>query len=61
MKVEAHITLEKDLLEAVDNLSGGESHRSELIEAALHRMSVTSLGVRRKQEIAKSSKGMLKS
>ena len=35
MKVEAHITLEKDLLETVDSLSGGESHRSELIEAAL--------------------------
>jgi len=35
MKVEAHITLEKDLLETVDTLSGGESHRSELIEAAL--------------------------
>lgn len=35
MKVEAQITLEKDLLEAVDSLSGGESHRSELIEEAL--------------------------
>jgi metal-responsive CopG/Arc/MetJ family transcriptional regulator len=35
MKVEAHIKLEKELLDAVDELSGGESHRSELIEEAL--------------------------
>jgi metal-responsive CopG/Arc/MetJ family transcriptional regulator len=35
MRVEAQITLEKDLLATVDSLSGGESHRSELIEAAL--------------------------
>ena len=36
MKVEAHIKLDKELLDAVDNLSGGENHRSELIEEALH-------------------------
>jgi metal-responsive CopG/Arc/MetJ family transcriptional regulator len=35
MKVEAHIKLEKELLDAVDNLSGGKQHRSELIEKAL--------------------------
>lgn len=35
MKVEAHIKLEKALLDAVDNLSGGEDRRSELIEQAL--------------------------
>jgi len=35
MKVEAHIKLEKELLDAVDDLSGGENHRSELIEEAL--------------------------
>jgi metal-responsive CopG/Arc/MetJ family transcriptional regulator len=35
MKVEAHIKIEKELLDAVDNLSGGENHRSELIEDAL--------------------------
>jgi metal-responsive CopG/Arc/MetJ family transcriptional regulator len=36
MKVEAHIKLEKELLDAVDHLSGGKNHRSELIEEALH-------------------------
>ena len=35
MKVEAHIKLEKELLETVDDLSGGENHRSEFIEEAL--------------------------
>jgi metal-responsive CopG/Arc/MetJ family transcriptional regulator len=35
MKVEAHIKLEKELLDAVDSLSGGESRRSEFIEEAL--------------------------
>ena len=35
MKVEAHIRLEKDLLDAVDSLSGGENHRSEFIEEVL--------------------------
>ena len=35
MKVEAHIKLERELLDAIDNLSGGESHRSEFIEEAL--------------------------
>ncbi len=35
MKVEAHIKLEQDLLDAIDNLSGGESRRSEFIEEAL--------------------------
>ena len=35
MKVEAHIKLEKELLDAVDRLSGGENRRSEFIEHAL--------------------------
>jgi metal-responsive CopG/Arc/MetJ family transcriptional regulator len=35
MKVEAHIKLEKELLDTVDSLSGGESRRSEFIEEAL--------------------------
>ena len=35
MKVEAHIKLEKELLDTVDDLSGGENHRSEFIEEAL--------------------------
>ena len=35
MKVEAHIKLERELLDAIDNLSGGERHRSEFIEEAL--------------------------
>jgi metal-responsive CopG/Arc/MetJ family transcriptional regulator len=35
MKVEAHIKVEKDLLDAVDRLSGGENRRSEFIEEAL--------------------------
>jgi len=35
MKIEAHIKLERELLEALDDLSGGENHRSELIERAL--------------------------
>ena len=35
MKVEAHIQLEKELLDTVDDLSGGENRRSEFIEAAL--------------------------
>ena len=35
MKVEAHIKLEKELLETVDTLAGGGTHRSELIEQAL--------------------------
>jgi len=48
MKVEAHITLEKELLETVDSLSGGEGHRSELIEAAL-RSYVTHISRRAQQ------------
>lgn len=35
MKVEAHIKLERELLDAIDSLSGGESRRSEFIEEAL--------------------------
>lgn len=35
MKIETHIKLERELLDAIDNLSGGEQNRSELIEAAL--------------------------
>ena len=35
MKVEAQIKLERELLDAIDNLSGGEGHRSEFIEEAL--------------------------
>ena len=35
MKVEAHIKLEKELLDTVDDLSGGENRRSEFIEEAL--------------------------
>jgi len=35
MKVETSITLEKDLLEAVDKLSGKDKNRSEFIEAAI--------------------------
>ena len=47
MKVEAHIKLEKELLDAVDSLSGGESRRSEFIEEALE--SYLSLRARRKK------------
>ncbi|HYH85532.1 MAG TPA: ribbon-helix-helix domain-containing protein [Pyrinomonadaceae bacterium] len=35
MKVEASITVDKDLLEAVDKLSGKDKNRSEFIEAAI--------------------------
>lgn len=35
MKVETSITVEKDLLEAVDKLSGDDKNRSEIIEAAI--------------------------
>ena len=35
MKVETSITVEKDLLEAVDKLSGKDKNRSEFIEAAI--------------------------
>jgi metal-responsive CopG/Arc/MetJ family transcriptional regulator len=35
MKVETSIILEKDLLEAVDKLSGKDKNRSEFIEAAI--------------------------
>ena len=35
MKVETSITIEKDLLDAVDNLSGKDKNRSEFIEAAI--------------------------
>ncbi|MEK6322398.1 MAG: ribbon-helix-helix domain-containing protein [Acidobacteriota bacterium] len=35
MKVKTSITVEKDLLEAVDKLSGTNKNRSEFIEAAI--------------------------
>ncbi len=35
MKVETSITVDKDLLEAVDKLSGKDKNRSEIIEAAI--------------------------
>jgi metal-responsive CopG/Arc/MetJ family transcriptional regulator len=35
MKVETSITVDKDLLEAVDRLSGKDRNRSEFIEAAI--------------------------
>jgi metal-responsive CopG/Arc/MetJ family transcriptional regulator len=35
MKVRTSITVEKDLLEAVDKLSGTNKNRSEFIEAAI--------------------------
>jgi metal-responsive CopG/Arc/MetJ family transcriptional regulator len=35
MKVEASIMVDKDLLEAVDRLSGKDKNRSEFIEAAI--------------------------
>jgi metal-responsive CopG/Arc/MetJ family transcriptional regulator len=35
MKVETSITVEKDLLDAVDKLSGKDKSRSEFIEAAI--------------------------
>lgn len=35
MKVKTSITVEKDLLEAVDKMSGANKNRSELIEAAI--------------------------
>jgi metal-responsive CopG/Arc/MetJ family transcriptional regulator len=35
MKVETSIIVDKDLLEAVDNLSGKDKNRSEFIEAAI--------------------------
>jgi metal-responsive CopG/Arc/MetJ family transcriptional regulator len=35
MKVEASISVDKDLLEAVDRLSGKDKNRSEFIEAAI--------------------------
>jgi metal-responsive CopG/Arc/MetJ family transcriptional regulator len=35
MKVKTSITVEKDLLEAVDKLSGANKNRSEFIEAAI--------------------------
>jgi metal-responsive CopG/Arc/MetJ family transcriptional regulator len=35
MKVETSITVEKDLLDAVDKLSGKDKTRSEFIEAAI--------------------------
>ena len=35
MKVETSIVVEKDLLEAVDKLSGEDKNRSEFIEAAI--------------------------
>ena len=35
MKVETSITMDKDLLEAVDKLSGKDKNRSEFIEAAI--------------------------
>ncbi len=35
MKVETSILVEKDLLEAVDKLSGRDKNRSEFIEAAI--------------------------
>ena len=35
MKVEASIFVDKDLLEAVDRLSGNDKSRSEFIEAAI--------------------------
>jgi metal-responsive CopG/Arc/MetJ family transcriptional regulator len=35
MKVETSITVEKDLLDAVDKLSGKDKNRSEFIEAAI--------------------------
>jgi metal-responsive CopG/Arc/MetJ family transcriptional regulator len=35
MKVETSITVEKDLLEAVDKLSGKNKNRSEFIEEAI--------------------------
>ena len=35
MRVEASIVLDKDLLEAVDRLSGKDKNRSEFIEAAI--------------------------
>jgi len=35
MKIEAHIKLEKELLDAVDRLSGSENGRSQFIEEAL--------------------------
>ncbi|MGB9181459.1 MAG: ribbon-helix-helix domain-containing protein [Pyrinomonadaceae bacterium] len=35
MKVETSITVDKDLLDAVDKLSGKDKNRSEFIEAAI--------------------------
>ncbi|HEV7859064.1 MAG TPA: ribbon-helix-helix domain-containing protein [Pyrinomonadaceae bacterium] len=35
MKVETSITVERDLLDAVDKLSGKDKNRSEFIEAAI--------------------------
>jgi metal-responsive CopG/Arc/MetJ family transcriptional regulator len=35
MKVETSITVDEDLLEAVDKLSGKDKNRSEFIEAAI--------------------------
>jgi metal-responsive CopG/Arc/MetJ family transcriptional regulator len=35
MKIETSITVEKDLLDAVDRLSGEDKNRSEIIEAAI--------------------------
>ncbi|OLE54972.1 MAG: hypothetical protein AUG51_04845 [Acidobacteria bacterium 13_1_20CM_3_53_8] len=35
MKVETSITVDEDLLEAVDKLSGKDKNRSEVIEAAI--------------------------
>ena len=35
MKVETSITVDKDLLEAIDKLSGKDRNRSEFIEAAI--------------------------
>jgi len=35
MKVETSIIVEKDLLEAIDKLSGKDKNRSEFIEAAI--------------------------
>lgn len=36
MKVETSITVDKNLLETVDRLSGKDKNRSEFIEAAIH-------------------------
>lgn len=54
MKVETSITVEKDLLDAVDKLSGEDKNRSEFIEAAIeaylvqiarHNQSAKDLGI----------------